>query len=356
LKIGDWKLRAEGIVARTALLLLAWVPFLHGQPHTNVSPPSLDQKLTGLNESLDFVQQRLNKSIADLVWLQRLQDIAVVDKVRYVGPPPRAGQRANTTNGVIISAYTFMPRRGFGAPKLPLIVLLHTEVHGDFNPEDDLRVTRELIEQGYAVVAPDYRGSTGYGGDFWRLIDYGGLENEDVLLARQWMLDHYPKLDGGRVGIMGWSHGGMIALMNIFSHPEAYAAGYAGMPVTDLPFRLAQKAAPYRELFSAPYHIGKTIEEDPEEYRRRSPVTHAAELKRPLLLHAVTNDEDVSQAEVERLVSALRAAKKEFQYKVYTNAPGGHAFNKLDTAEAKASRLEIYRFLAKHLRPPKPSG
>jgi dipeptidyl aminopeptidase/acylaminoacyl peptidase len=244
-----------------------------------------------------------------------------------------------------------VPRKSFGAAKLPLIVLLHTEVHGDFNPDDDLRVTRELIEQGYAVIAPDYRGSTGYGGDFWRLIDYGGLENEDVLLARRWMVEHYPKIDSSRVGLMGWSHGGMIALMNIFLHPNEYAVAYAGMPVTDLPFRLSKKDVPYRELFSAPYHIGKTVEQDPEEYLRRSPVAHAAKLQRPLLIHAVTNDEDVSQEEVERIVSELRKAKKEFQYKVYANAPAGHAFNKLDTVEAKASRLEIYSFLAKYLKP-----
>ena len=146
----------------------------------------------------------------------------------------------------------------------------------------------------------------------------------------------------------------MIALMNFFNHPKEYAVAYAGMPVTDLSFRLKQKEAPYRELFSAPYHIGKTLEADPDEYSRRSPVAYAAKLERPLLIHAVTNDEDVSQAEVERLVTALRNSKKEFEYKVYTNAPGGHAFNKLDTAEARASRLEIYRFFAKYLKPPKP--
>jgi dipeptidyl aminopeptidase/acylaminoacyl peptidase len=326
---------------------------LCAQSQTNTQP-SLEQKLTGLSESVDFLQQRLNKTIADLVWFQRLQDIALVDKIRYVGPPPRTNQHAVTTNGIPISAYTFLPRRNFGAPKLPLIVLLHTEVHGDFNPEDDLRVTRELIEQGYAVIAPDYRGSTGYGGDFWRLIDYGGLENEDVFLARQWMVSRHPKIDPARVGIIGWSHGGMIALMNLFFHPNEYAVAYAGMPVTDLAFRLRNKPPPYRELFSARYHIGKTVEEDLDEYLRRSPVAHVSKLQRPLMIHAVTNDEDVSREEVERLVSALQTAKKNFEYKVHTNAPGGHAFNKLDTSEAKASRLEIYRFLAKHLRPPKP--
>ncbi len=146
----------------------------------------------------------------------------------------------------------------------------------------------------------------------------------------------------------------MIALMNVFEHADDYAVVYAGMPVTDLPFRLRLKDKSYRELFSAAYHIGQTVDENLDEYWRRSPVAHAAKLRCPLLLHAVTNDEDVSQAEVERLVVALGAAGKQFQYKLYTNAPSGHAFNKLDTIEAEASRREIYTFLANYLKPPAP--
>jgi len=314
---------------------------------------SLEGKLNGLSDSVDFMQQRLIKTASDLLWFQRLRDIAVVDKIRFVGPAPQnPEQRKITTNGVIVSAYTFLPLRK-SRGKLPLIVLLHTEIHGDFNPDDDLRVTRELLEQGYAVIAPDYRGSTGYGADYWHLIDYGGLEKDDVLLARRWMLQHHQNLDPSRVGLMGWSHGGMIALMNLLQHPEAYAAAYCGMPVTDLPFRLKQKDKGYQQLFSAPYHIGKTVDQAPDEYLRRSPIHYAAQLQRPLLLHAASNDQDVSEAEVQRLVTAFRAAGRPFDFKNYPNAPGGHAFNKLDTPEAEASRREIYSFLARFLRPPR---
>jgi len=70
---------------------------------------------------------------------------------------------------------------------------------------------RELIEQGYAVIAPDYRGSTGYGRDYWRLIDYGGLEKRRRA-CRQKVDDREPRrtLIPNAVGILGWSHGGMI--------------------------------------------------------------------------------------------------------------------------------------------------
>ena len=77
-------------------------------------------------------------------------------------------------------------------------------------------IIRELIAQEYIVVAADYRGSTGYGAGTYNNIDYGGLENEDVYISRNYMVDNFDIVDGSRVGIMGWSHGGMITLMNLF--------------------------------------------------------------------------------------------------------------------------------------------
>jgi hypothetical protein len=62
----------------------------------------------------------------------------------------------------------------------------------------------------------------------------------------------------------------------------------------------------------------------------------------------------VNVLDVEHLIQALKAAGKNFEYKIYTNAPGGHQFNRLDTKFAKESRAEIYRFLAGHLHPPNP--
>ena len=204
------------------------------------------------------------------------------------------------------------------------------------------------------MLAPDYRGSSGYGKEFWELIDYGGLEVEDVFAGKQWMLENYDNIDPERVGILGWSHGGLITLMNLFAHPKDYKVGYAGVPVCDLVARMGYKGQGYRDLFSAPYHIGKTAEDDVNEYRRRSPAWNAEKLQTPLLIHTTTNDEDVNVLEVEHLIKALKAADKKFEHKVYKDAPGGHAFNRIDTKLAKESRAEAYRFLAKFLNPPNP--
>jgi dipeptidyl aminopeptidase/acylaminoacyl peptidase len=293
------------------------------------------------------------KEIDDLEWRLKISDIADFDKVVYTSLPPL--HNPNPTgpgagNPLIVHAYTFIPKKLDHAKKHPLIVLIHGGVHSNFTSES-AHIVREFLEQGYAIISTDYRGSTGYGQGYYRQIDYGGREVDDVYIGMQWMLEHYSFLDSKRVGIVGWSHGGLITLMNIFQHPESFAVAYAGVPVSDLVFRLGYQTDAYRAEYSAPYHIGKTVREDIKEYERRSPITHVSKLQIPLLIHTNTNDEDVNVLEVERLITALKAEGKKFDYKIYQDAPGGHTFNRLDTKLARESRQEIYQFLAKYLKP-----
>ena len=309
--------------------------------------------LHDVQDAIGHLDAKLTRQANELLWFQRLADVAHVDKVRFTGPPSRSTNSVSppvVSNDVIVSAFTFLPRdrsrRG-----LPLIVLAHGEIHGNVATDEDLHIVRELVEQGYAVIAPDYRGSSGYGADFWRQIDYGGLEIEDVHAARQFMLERYRQVDPRRVGIIGWSHGGAIALLTVFAHPGDYAACYAGVPVSDLEERIRIRGGTYEQLFAAPYHVGKTVAEAPEEYHRRSPAWNAEKLRTPLLLHANTNDQDVTVDEIQHLIRALQAAQKEFECRIYTNAPGGHYFNRLDTEAARKFRAEIWRFLAAHLHP-----
>ena len=294
---------------------------------------------------------RVLKAVDDLMWHFDLGDIADVDKVEYTSlPPVHIGRGPGAGNPLIIRAYTFIPKKLDRSKPQPLIVFAHQGIHANSDTRD-AHVFRELLEQGYSIFSPDYRGSTGYGRGFYEQIDYGGREVDDVYIGTQWMLENYPFLDAKRVGMIGWSHGGGITLMNIFAHPQTYAVAYAGVPVSDLVMRMGYQTAQYQQLYSAPYHIGRTVREDMGEYERRSPVTHAKELQTPLLIHTNTNDEDVNVIEVEHLIEALKAAGKKFDYKVYQNAPGGHYFNRLDTKAAKESRKEIYEFLARYLHP-----
>jgi dipeptidyl aminopeptidase/acylaminoacyl peptidase len=296
------------------------------------------------------------KAVDDMMWHMKLGDIADVDKIEYTSLPPAriANPKApGAGNPLIIRAYTFIPKNLDKSKKHPLIVFAHQGIHANSDTRD-AHVFRELIQQGYSIVSADYRGSTGYGRGFYQQIDYGGREVDDVHAGMQWMLDNYSFLDPKRVGMIGWSHGGLITLMNIFQHPKDYAVAYAGVPASDLVARMGYEPASYQALYSAPYHIGKTVREDINEYRKRSPVNHVKELQTPLLIHTNTNDEDVNVLEVEHLIDALKAEGKKFEYKIYQDAPGGHYFNRTDTKLARESRLEIWRFLAGYLHPANP--
>ncbi len=314
------------------------------------------EELKRQQELLTHAFNRLQKSVDDILWFQRVGDVACIDKFRITGPPPRyvpnpTAQGAG--NPVVFWAYTFVPREAEEGKKYPLLVFPHGGVHSNMTSSYD-HIVRELVQQGYIIAAPEYRGSTGYGKGFYELIDYGGLETEDTYAARNWMVENCGLVDPQRVGILGWSHGGLHVLMNIFDHPDAYQAAFAGVPVSDLIARMGYKTQAYRDLYEAKYHVGKSAYEDVNEYRRRSPAWNAEKLRTPLLIHTNTIDEDVNVLEVEHLIKSLKAAGKGFEYRVFEGVPGGHVFDRIDTKRAREIRLEIHRFLAKHLNPPNP--
>ena len=228
-------------------------------------------------EFSDF--QQVAKSDINIILHQHLSDICYMDIVRLAGPPKAVQPKRSSVfldtlkgNPLKFYSYVFIPKKVKQNKKYPLLVFPHGGIHGTFGTSY-IHIVREMVAQGYIVVAPDYRGSTGYGKSFYRAIDYGGLENEDVLAARDYMVENYSIVDPERVGIMGWSHGGMITLMNVLRYPQKYAVGFAGVPVSDVAYRLTYQAADYIDNFTPKYHVGATPAENPQEYARRSPVT-----------------------------------------------------------------------------------
>jgi dipeptidyl aminopeptidase/acylaminoacyl peptidase len=165
------------------------------------------------------------------------------------------------------------------------------------------------------------------------------------------MIENYDFVDGKRVGIMGWSHGGLITLHAIFDHPDHYNVAFAGVPVSDLVARMGYKDQEYRDLYEAEYHIGKSANDNVAEYKKRSPAWKAHLLETPLLIHTNTNDEDVNVLEVEHLIAALKAEGRKFEYEIFQAVPGGHSFDRMDTRKAKEIRAKIYKFLGGYLHP-----
>ncbi len=326
---------------------------------TAQSMEELKNEVEQLRRSLEnqrHTHDMIIKKTDDLMWHQMLGDIAYVDKVRLTGPPRWKPLRDNdrfAANPLQFYTYVFIPRSVDPAKKYPLVVLPHSGIHADFSTYY-AHIVRELIAQEYIVVSAEYRGSTGYGKSTYENIDYGGLENEDVLASRDYMVENYAIVDETRVGIIGWSHGGMISLMNILRYPQKYNVAFAGVPVSDLANRLESHDASYTAYFTPAYHIGQTIEENTQEYKRRSPSTYAALLEKPLMIYTNTNDNDVYVEEVIAMIDSLKKHDKVFEYRIFQDAAGGHGFDRIDTREASEIRFTVHKFLEKFLNPPKP--
>jgi dienelactone hydrolase len=231
-----------------------------------------------------------------------------------------------------VPAYLFQPLHTRGARGHAAMVWVHGGVHGRWGI-GLFPFIKEAVDRGYVIVAPEYRGSIGYGEAHHKAIDYGGYEVDDVITAADY-LKTLPHVDPARIGIMGWSHGGYITLLSVFRDQHPFSAGAAIVPVTNLVFRLSLKGPAYQWDFATQERVQGLPFEKPETYIERSPLYHVDKLKVPLLVHVATNDLDVNFVEDQQIVDALRSRKPDLaETKIYVDPPtwgrsGGHAFSR----------------------------
>ena len=231
-----------------------------------------------------------------------------------------------------IPAYLFQPLDK-GAPKSrAAMVWVHGGVHGNWGITM-WPFVREAVERGYVIIAPEYRGSIGYGEAFHKEIDYGGYEVDDVKGAADF-LKTLPHVDPDRIGIMGWSHGGYITLLNVFRDEHPFRAAAAIVPVTNLIFRLSFSGPGYQWDFATQKRIQGLPFEKRDIYIERSPLYHVDKLQVPLLVHVATNDRDVYYVEDQQILDALRSRKPDLaETKTYVDPEPwgrsvGHAFSR----------------------------
>jgi dienelactone hydrolase len=262
-----------------------------------------------------------------------------------------------------IPAYLFQPLQKGGPRSRAAMIWVHGGVHGNWSISY-FPFVREAIQKGYVIIAPEYRGSTGYGEAHHMAIDYGGYEIDDVLSAVDY-LKTLPHVNPERLGMMGWSHGGYITLLSLFREKHPFKAGVAMVPVTNLFFRLSYKGPSYQRQFSTQARVLGLPFEKRELYKERSPIYHVDKLQVPLLVHVATNDTDVNFEEDQQIIDALRARKPNLsETKIYVDpTPGpvsvGHTFNRRtntttlqrdDSPEQIDSWNLVWKFWEKHLK------
>jgi dipeptidyl aminopeptidase/acylaminoacyl peptidase len=238
-----------------------------------------------------------------------------------------------------ISAFVYVP---FNLPRNgehPAIVYVHggptAQTLNTFN-----RFVQYMANQGYLVIAPNYRGSTGYGKEFQQanLFDMGGGDLQDVLAAADW-IKQTGYVDSKKLILMGGSYGGYMTMMGVTKAPETWAAGVPIVPFVNW-FTEIQNEDPV--LQQSDLATMGDLEKNKALYEDRSPINFVDRIKAPLYLLAGGNDPRCPKTESQQVVDAIKKRGGVVEYKVYENE--GHGFAKVE------NQIDAYRRVADFLK------
>jgi len=249
-----------------------------------------------------------------------------------------------TTDGETAHGLFFPPASGNfqspGAP--PLIVWVHGgptgQVLAGWRSEIQFLTTR-----GYAVLAVNYRGSTGHGRDYMLRLrgNWGLCDVEDSISGMEHLAQH-GRIDPARTVIMGGSAGGFTVLQTMAHHPEVFSAGICLFGVADQ-FHLASMTHKFESRYLDTM-LGP-LPQASEIYRQRSPVNFAHQITRPLAVFQGEIDKVVPQAQSDMIVDALKKSGTPHIYHVYEGE--GHGWRKSETIEHFYNAVE--KFLRKYV-------
>jgi dipeptidyl aminopeptidase/acylaminoacyl peptidase len=256
------------------------------------------------------------------------------------------GIRYKSSDGLEIPAYLTLPE-GLEPKNLPLVVVPHGGPwHRDVWGYDSF--AQFLSNRGYAVLQPNFRGSTGYGKKF---LDAGNQQWGDKMQDDiTWGVKHLIAegiADPKRVGIMGGSYGGYATLAGLAFTPDLYAAGVSIVGPSNL-ITLLESIPPYWEAARMLFHKRMGDPSTPEgraQLERQSPLNSADKIRAPLLVIQGANDPRVKQHESDQIVVALRDRGFPVEYLVAPDE--GHGLARPVNSMAAFAATE--RFLAKHL-------
>jgi dipeptidyl aminopeptidase/acylaminoacyl peptidase len=238
---------------------------------------------------------------------------------------------------------------GDGVPNEPVPLVLN--VHGGPWGRDEWGFDAEhqwLANRGYATLAVNFRGSTGFGKKFVNAgnLEWAGKMHDDLIDAVSWAIDQ--KLaDPKRVGIMGGSYGGYATLVGLTMTPDVFACGVDIVGPSNI-ITLLQTIPPYWRPAIRMFRdrVGDfTTEEGQKFLAERSPVNYVDRIAKPLLIGQGKNDPRVKQAESDQIVEAMQSKKIPVTYVLYPDE--GHGFARPQNRQSFYAVSEA--FLAEHL-------
>jgi dipeptidyl aminopeptidase/acylaminoacyl peptidase len=249
--------------------------------------------------------------------------------------------RFPTFDGKQIPAFLYRPR---GTGPFPAVLSIHGGPEAQERPTYNYSgLYQYLLNQGIGVLAPNVRGSTGYGKTYQKLIhrDFGGNDLKDFDAATKF-LQSLPWVDPKRLGVFGGSYGGFATLSCVSRLPDYWAAAVDIVGPANL-VTFAKAVPPTWRRYMAE-RVGDP-ETDADFLMSRSPITYVDQIKAPLFVIQGANDPRVVRAESDQIVERLRARGVEVKYDVYPDE--GHGFTKREN-ELKALR-DVAAFFERHL-------
>jgi dipeptidyl aminopeptidase/acylaminoacyl peptidase len=248
-------------------------------------------------------------------------------------------------DGVEIPGILYLPHAASSEAPAPALVWVHGGPGGQ-SRVDYSALIQYLVNHGYAVYAINNRGSSGYGKTFNHLDDRRhGQDDLDDCVASKRMLTDTGLVDAERIGILGGSYGGYMVLAALTFRPEEFAIGIDIFGISNW-HRTVTNIPPWWESFRAALEQEMGPFDDEEFFRAKSPLFHAENIVRPLMVLQGANDPRVLQVESDDIVEAARANGVPVEYIVFPDE--GHGFRK---KENQARGYEaILRFADRHLK------
>jgi dipeptidyl aminopeptidase/acylaminoacyl peptidase len=263
---------------------------------------------------------------------------AGIDKGLFVEPRLI---RYTSFDGLKVPAFLYMPPGWDGKP-IPFVVHAHGGPESQFRPSF-VRHFQYLILNGYGVLAPNIRGSSGYGRDYVMMDDYEKRKDSirDLYEAARWLVENN-YAETGRIGIKGGSYGGYATLAALVDYPDMFGAGIDNVGIANFVTFLQNTAEYRRAIREAEY--GPLS--DPEFLTSVSPLTNADRIRAPLLVVHGENDPRVPVGEARQIAEAVQANGGVAELLIFPDE--GHGIAKL------GNRLVYYRrmveFLDEHLK------
>jgi len=250
-------------------------------------------------------------------------------------------------DGLQIPALLYRPHQASAGHRVPALVWVHGGPGGQcrkgYNP-----TLQHLVNHGYAVLAVNNRGSSGYGKTFFHLDDraHGNVDLKDCVYARRY-LESLDWVRGDRVGIIGGSYGGYLVCAALAFEPDAFDVGIDIFGVTNWLRTLASIPPWWSEIRESLYsEIGNPVA-DKARLEARSPLLHAGRIEKPLLVIQGKNDPRVLAAESREIADAVTRKGIPLEFIEFDDE--GHGFRK------KANRIRasdaFVAFLDRHLAP-----